>query len=182
VSAAGELFSQHGTEAVSVRQIASRVGVSHTLVHKYCGSKEDIVRLVLSARDREYTNPLGQIADFREALKETTRALLSGRQQPRTMMYLALEGRASSQVGGGWPAMHLFLERLERGTTALPAANPGTVADDPRVVAAALTALVLGWAVMSGVLLEATGLEDIDDERMLDALVELELRLMTGAT
>lgn len=40
--AAGELFSQHGYKAVSVRDIASRAGVHHSLVVQRFGSKEHL--------------------------------------------------------------------------------------------------------------------------------------------
>ena len=174
VAAAGQLFSEHGTEAVSIRQIAARAGVSHTLVHKYFGTKEELVRVVIGARDDQFAGLLSQVSSDREALRETTRAVLRSREQLRTTMYAALEGRSSEEVGGSWPAVGAFAERFmgeRRG-------GAGEAAVDPRMVSAAMAALLLGWSVLQEMLLEATGLEDLGEEEVVEALVELEIRMM----
>jgi len=50
--AAIDLFSRSNPSQVSVREIASRAGVSHALVHRYMGSKDDIFHAALKmARD-----------------------------------------------------------------------------------------------------------------------------------
>lgn len=175
-----ELFSAHGFEAVSIRQIAARAGVSHTLVHKYFGTKEDLLQVALAARDDRYATPLHGIPDPREALRETTRALLRNRGPLRIMLYSALEGRTAQEVGGSWPVMSTFAERFfGEHRAGQPGSDP--IAVDPRMVAAALAALLLGWSVMERVLLEQVGLEDLDEEQVLDALLELELRMMGRA-
>ncbi len=173
-NAAGQLFSEHGTEAVSVREIAARAGVSHTLVHKYFGTKEELVRVVIGARDDRFAGLLSQVSSDRETLRETTRSVLRSREQLRTTMYAALEGRSSEEVGGFSPAMGVFIQRFmgeRRG-------DAGETAVDPRVVAAAMAALLLGWSVLQEMLLEATGLEDLGEEDVLEALVDLEIRMM----
>ena len=180
VNVAAELYSAHGTEAVSIRQIAARAGVSHTLVHKYFGTKEHLLRVVLAARDDRYVAALSETPDPREALRETTRSLLRGREPLRIMVHAALEGRTAEQVGGSWPAMTAFAERFFGGQ-GVGRPEEGGLAVDPRMVAAALAALLLGWSVMDRVLLEAAGLEDLDEEQVLDALLELELRLVGRA-
>ena len=45
--AAADLFADNNYSQVSVREIARRAGVSHALVHRYLGYKEDIFRAVL---------------------------------------------------------------------------------------------------------------------------------------
>jgi len=47
VQAAADLFSERNPSQVSVRDIAARAGVSHALVHRYLGSKEDILARAL---------------------------------------------------------------------------------------------------------------------------------------
>lgn len=177
VRAASKLFSEHGTEAVSVRRIAASAGVSHTLVHKYFGTKEDLVRAVMGARDDVYARSLSEVPDDREALRETTRAVLRSREQLRTTMYAALEGRSAAEVGGSWPAMTAFMERFAGGPSS-GRGEAGATAVDPRMVAAALAALLLGWNALEDVLLEVADLGDIGEDEIVDALVELEIRLM----
>lgn len=47
LSAAADLFADNNYSSVSVREIARRAGVSHALVHRYLGYKEDIFRAVI---------------------------------------------------------------------------------------------------------------------------------------
>ncbi|HET6475127.1 MAG TPA: helix-turn-helix domain-containing protein [Thermoleophilia bacterium] len=177
VAAAGRLFSEHGTEAVSIRQIAARAGVSHTLVHKYFGSKEELVCDVIGARDDQFAGLLSQVSSDRDALRETTRAVLRSREQLRTTMYAALEGRSAEEVGWSWPTMRIFAERF-MGEDAVGQGDAGEPAVDPPMVAAAMAALLLGWSVLQEMLLEMTGLEDLGEEDVVEALVDLEIRMM----
>jgi AcrR family transcriptional regulator len=48
VRAAAELFADKSPSQVTVREIAARAGVSHALVHRYLGSKENIFRHALA--------------------------------------------------------------------------------------------------------------------------------------
>ena len=43
LAAARELFAAHGVDGVSVRQIAAKAGVNHALVHRYFGTKDEMV-------------------------------------------------------------------------------------------------------------------------------------------
>lgn len=47
ISAAADLFAENNYNQVSVREIGRRAGVSHALIHRYLGSKEDIFKAVL---------------------------------------------------------------------------------------------------------------------------------------
>ena len=51
LSAAEQLFAKRGYNAVTVRDIAHRAGVSHALVHQYIGTKADVFRSVLARNE-----------------------------------------------------------------------------------------------------------------------------------
>lgn len=62
LAAADHLFGQKGPDAVSVRDIAMAAGLTPALIHRYFGSKDELIRQVL----RQH------IATFREAVGPTT--------------------------------------------------------------------------------------------------------------
>ena len=51
LDAAEKLFAERGFTAVTVRDIAAEAGVSHALVHRYLGAKEEVYRAMLSRRE-----------------------------------------------------------------------------------------------------------------------------------
>jgi hypothetical protein len=77
--------------------------------------------------------------------------------------------------------MSAFAERFF-GRHRVGRLGDGRVEDDPRMVAAALAALLLGCGVMERLLLEQVVLDDLDEEQVLDALLEVELRKMGSAS
>ncbi len=46
--AATDLFAERGADAVTVREVADRAGVNHALIHRHFGTKEELLRVVLS--------------------------------------------------------------------------------------------------------------------------------------
>ena len=50
--AAHELFTERSPAAVSLRQVAERAGVNLGLIHRYVGSKQDLVEAVLALHTR----------------------------------------------------------------------------------------------------------------------------------
>src|SRR5690349_5044299 len=61
LDAAAELFAARGPRAVSVRDIASHAGVNHGLVHRHFGSKEAVLRAVLTSLVDEISTVAGPV-------------------------------------------------------------------------------------------------------------------------
>ena len=68
LDAARELFAERSFAAVSVRDIAERAGVSHALVHRYLGSKDDVYRAVLARNETDIRDAAHGTLDLDEAL------------------------------------------------------------------------------------------------------------------
>ena len=66
------LFAERGFTAVSVRDIAAEAGVSHALVHRYLGSKEQVYRATLGRRE----SAIRDAAPGADDLLEATRLML----------------------------------------------------------------------------------------------------------
>ena len=78
LDAAEKLFAERGFTAVTVRDIASAAGVSHALVHRYLGPKEQVYRAMLSRRE----TVIRDAAPTEDDLLEATRLDAAGGRAP----------------------------------------------------------------------------------------------------
>jgi AcrR family transcriptional regulator len=176
LDAAEALFSERGFTAVSVRDIAQQVGVSHALVHRYLGSKEDIYRAVLK-RNEDVIYAAG--ADDPDLLSATSRMLREGlahhRQYLRLVAHSALHGVPFERSIVRFAATERLAELAEA-----QAAVSGHSRDqlDPRFVIAAAVALYLGWIATEPWVLPAAGLPDMDEEAIVDGLERVILGIL----
>jgi AcrR family transcriptional regulator len=167
--AAEGLFAERGYTAVTVREIAAAAGVSHALVHRYLGSKEDLYRAMLRRHESVIRDAAPDQEDLGEATKLMLReAWLEQRRYLRLVAHSALHGLSYDHTSGRFAATERLVELAERA-----AAAPGTArepgAPSPRFVVASLVAMLLGWAAAKDWLLPAAGVGDMDDEEFLAA-------------
>jgi len=81
LKAALELFQQYGMNKVTVRDIASRAGVSHVTVYKYFQDKSDIIRRVIKTQSISVLEKLREIIAADIPLEEKLNALIFQRAQ-----------------------------------------------------------------------------------------------------
>ena len=176
LEAAEELFAAHGFTAVSVRDIAKQAGVSHALVHRYLGNKDDIYRKVLQRNEDVMLAAAAGTDDLLEAVGHMFREGRARRRYLRLVTHSALHGLPFDTTIGRFPATELLIELARRSTGEAPPC--GDV--DPRVAIAAVVALYLGWVSLEPWLVPAAGLQD-EDEAMVLAHLERVIRcLITG--
>jgi AcrR family transcriptional regulator len=169
LDASEALFAQRGYTAVTVREVAGAAGVSHALVHRYLGSKEDIYRAVL----RRHETRILDAAPTQDDLLEATslmlhRAWLEQRSYLRLVAHSALHGLSYERTSGRFAATERLIELALEAAPA-GAGAPDRDALDPRFVIASLVAMLLGWSAAKDWLLPATGLEDMSEEAFLAA-------------
>ena len=176
LAAAQHLFAERGFHAVSVRDIAAAAGVSHALVHRYLGGKEAI----LAAAMRSNTQPVLDIAAAAASAGEAVPAIFrelrtSQREYLKLLARVGLDRVSFGAVGPEFPAYVRLIEMLKAD-----AAQRGRELPDPRVLAASLTALVIGWAVTEDWLIRASDLDDVDAE-VIEASLGMILRRMVDS-
>ena len=160
LAAAQRLFAERGFLAVSVRDIAAEAGVSHALVHRYLGSKEDILVAVMKRNTGPALHAAGASRDARETVPRMFRGLLAS--QPdylRLLARIVMDHLSFDAVKPEFPAYALLIGLLTED-----AAQRGRELPDPRVLAASLTALAIGWSVTEDWLVKASGLDDVDPQ------------------
>jgi len=179
LDAAEELFSADGFDAVSVRAIAGRAGVSHALVHRYLGSKADIFRAVLS---RNQGVMLAAAPDNPDLLLTTNLIMREGltnhRRYVRLLADSALHGLPYEQTTGRFAAVDRLVELAERAAASASSEERTDEDLDPRFVIACVAALFLGWGATESWVLPAAGIRDMDEAEAMDGLERVMLGIL----
>ena len=176
VAAATELFAARGPDGVSLREIAAHAGLNYGLIHQYVGSKDDLLRMVIAHSTQTTAARLAEAAGVSEALELLQGPVGADRPAyPRLLAWAILQGRDPRELAGPSPALPQLIAMLPEtgalgaGTDGDPgnraasdrAASDPDLADDPRLRAAAIAALTLGWSLFGTFVSHAAGLDDV---------------------
>jgi AcrR family transcriptional regulator len=160
LEAAAGLFAARGPAAVSTREIAAAAVVNSGLIHRHFGTKDELLRAALSRLAQGISvaveSPAGDADDLLRFFDAT-------REQAAYWTLLArclLDGRDIEELQGEFPTIRRLTERLaglrDRGAVKRNV--------EPRVLAALLAAMGLGWLVFEPFLLAAADLASADRE------------------
>jgi len=164
IDAAEMLFAERGYTAVSVRDIAAEAGVSHALVHRYLGTKEQVYRATLARSENEIRDAAPAEGDLLEATRLMLReATLHQRRHVRLVAHTALHGLPSEQNDVRFAATERLLE-IARVAAAAEGDARDPDAPDPNFVVASIVAMLIGWSTARELLLQVVDLEMSDDE------------------
>jgi TetR/AcrR family transcriptional regulator, repressor for neighboring sulfatase len=177
LDAAELLFAERGFTAVTVRDIAAEAGVSHALVHRYLGSKEQVYRAMLLRRE----NVIRDAAPGEDDLLEATRlmlreAVLNQGNYVRLLAHSALHGLSYDRIIGQFAATARLTE-LATQTAAEEGDARDPEAPDPRFIIASTVAMLIGWSAARDWVLRASGLADMTDEEFVDSFERVVLDL-----
>jgi TetR/AcrR family transcriptional regulator, repressor for neighboring sulfatase len=167
VAAASELFAARGPDAVSLREIAARAELNYGLIHQYVGSKDDLLRLVIADSTARTAARFAEADGVDEALELLQGPVGSDRPYPRLLAWAILQGRDPAELAGPAPALPRLIEMLPRPE------GTGDLMDDPRVRAAAIAALTLGWSLFGAFVLKAAELDDVPPDEAQAAVQSL---------
>ncbi|MCV7075256.1 TetR/AcrR family transcriptional regulator [Mycobacterium szulgai] len=155
LEAATDLFAERGPAATSIRDIAARSRVNHGLVFRHFGTKEQLVGSVLDHLGEKLAGLLhaGAAADV------VDRAL------DRHMRVLArslLDGYPAGQLQKQFPNVASLIEEV----------RPRHESEsEARMAVANALALQFGWRLFAPMLRTATGLDDMTDEELRQAIL-----------
>jgi AcrR family transcriptional regulator len=173
VAAAERLFAERGFAAVSVREIAEAAGVSHALVHRYLGSKDEILRAVFKRHEYAIRDAADGAGDLSDAMALMLReGLERHKDYLRLLIQSSLQGVPFEETMGGMPAGAQLARMAEEVAAARTGNAPGDLLHGvtPRFAITAVVALYLGWVASEDWLLKAMDLDDADDETLVAQL------------
>jgi len=162
VRAAGEMLSEVGPRATTVRAVAARAGVNHGLVHHYFGNKEGLLRAAM-------VRLVGDHAEFARRMSgggpmPAPFALLQDQTYLRAVMRCVLDGEmglATTELAEGVSVPRQAMdEAASRRGLAVP--------DAPlRATVGIAMAMEMGWAALEPFIFAVTGVgpDEADDAR-----------------
>ena len=168
IEAAAALASERGSGHVTVRDIATRAGVNATFVHRYYGSKQNLMRAAVKRAQERLAMRIEEVPDVVEGAAAIVHATLLERELIATLTRAALDG-VFADIPAGNPAMAQLVERFEREA----AGRGGGGRHDPRVVVACLSAATVGYALLGDYIRQGTGLDGLSDDEVEVMLVEV---------
>lgn len=141
LDAAEQEFGERGPDSVSVREVAERAGVKHSLIFRHIGRKEDLIRAVYQRgfeRLRQAARDGGGIEALGRSLAEPCHA-----------NFWRLAARQSLD-GGKQPALSSFfaeLATLVRIVKERQASGEVPADADPKILSAMAITMALGWTL-----------------------------------
>lgn len=166
LQAADDLLSERGPAEVSVRDVAERAGVQHSVVHRHFATKDQLLAEVVQRTTARYADA---IRDGDDPAEGFVAGMTYMADHPASFTALA-RAVASASVRGDverFPGLAIHLDRLDPDATERkgPPAEPGPDGTlDPRTLAAALMAFTAGWAFLEDWWLVSAGFEPDDRE------------------
>jgi AcrR family transcriptional regulator len=187
LDSAQELFAKHGPAAVTVRQVAEKAGVTHALVHKYFGSKDDLIKAVVDRVDVQRAATAMASASLRDVYQEVLPRVMAQRDHSMMLVRSAMEGTEYVSLAERirTTSAMVALARKTAASGAQPSPPPSDI--DPRVLVSAISAMILGWASVEDWVWPTAGIDPAEKDDVYRQLQEIvgylaDLILVPGIT
>jgi AcrR family transcriptional regulator len=156
--AAADLFAEHNPSQVSVREIAKNAGVSHALVHRYLGSKNDILLATLSWERQRMLDSFGDAEKLADA-PSTFEPGYPADRYLKTILRARIEGFELPDADDEFEVSRKILDLMAHSPVDSHEGEPGF---DPRLVLAVVTAASAGMSLASDFFFASAGDRESD--------------------
>ena len=166
IDATASLLADHASGRVTVREIAAAADVNPTFVHRYFGSKRNLMRAAIERADDHVIAQIEKMPDVVKGGPAVFHAALQEREIVAALARASLDG-VLDDLPSGRPAVGALLERflceVESGQTRGP--------HDPRVIVACLASATMGYALFGPFIRRGVGLDEEPDTSVEAAMV-----------
>ena len=146
--AAITLFGEKGPDAVSVRDIASLANVNHGLIHRYFGSKDQLLQAVIARYASDCRQVINQSASALQAVGNIFDLVQEQPSIARIFAHLLLTGHPANEIA-------LKDAGSSRLAVALEQAGLQTTPTDARLMGALCVVVAFGWSLFEDFILYA---------------------------
>ena len=166
LQAAESLLAERMPGEVSVRDVAERAGVQHSVVHRHFETKDRLLAEVVKRTITSYAESIAGCDDPAGGFVAGM-TYMADHRAPFAALARTVANASVHDDIDRFPGLELQLRRLdpdavEDRSPLEPPATDGSI--DPRVLGAALMALTSGWAFMEDWWLASAGLQPSDRE------------------
>jgi AcrR family transcriptional regulator len=166
IDATAALLAERVSGRVTVRDIAELADVNPAFVHRYFGSKRNLMRAAIERADHRVVARIEEMPDVVRGGPAVFHAALQERELVATLARASLDG-VLDDLPTGRPAVGALLERflseLEGG--------PVRGRHDARVIVACLTCATMGYALFGQFIRRGAGLDEEPDASVEAAVV-----------
>lgn len=149
LEAADGMFATKGPDAVTVRDVAARANVNHALIHRHFGTKQELLRQVISDHAKDFERAASHAGSPADAASDVFDVINSRPAIARIFAHLVLNGHPPEEIVNRDEGTGQLAAMLMRASSA-----EGFVSRaDPKISAALVTALSMGWCLFEDFLL-----------------------------
>jgi AcrR family transcriptional regulator len=155
LQATEDLLARHSPTEISLRQIATAANLNHSLIHRYFGTKENVI---LAVHERIISKLGEQFSEIESLDGNVERLFKINEQNPSRRILLAramLDGADPQLIRHHFPTVHQLIELLKKKKTETPTSSEF----DAETLAAFFVGAVMGWFLYEPFLLAATDLD-----------------------
>jgi len=166
IDATAAILADHASGRVTVREIAAVADVNPTYVHRYFGSKDNLMRAAIERANQRVVARIEEMPDVVRGGPVVFHAALQERELVAALARASLDG-VLDDLPSGWQAavalLERFLSELESSET--------QGRHDPRVIVACLTSATMGYALFGPFVRRSVGLDGEPEEDVEAAMV-----------
>jgi AcrR family transcriptional regulator len=166
VEAAATLFAERPSGHVTVREIAARAEVNPALIHRYFGTKRNLMHAAVDAAQRRLVASVDEMPNVIDGAYGVFHAVLAEKELIASFARATLDG-VLDDLPRDNPGMAELIDRfaaeLERRGTA--------GRHDPRILVACLSSAAMGYALFGEMIRRGAGLDREPEERVEAAIV-----------
>ncbi len=155
LQSAAELFSKHGINGVSIRDIASHARVNHGLIHRHFGSKENLRLKTQEYLARKIRDDIGPLDNFPDSIQRIEQAMTKNPLFWKVMARTFLDDKFEGDIQSSFPFIKKLVDHIDI------AKEDGIIKSEmaAKDIVAAFTAYGLGMRLFEHYIMQSTGLD-----------------------
>ena len=159
MDATQKLLSKKNPSEITVREIAKEANVKHPLIHRYFGTKNDLIMAVHARGIERISSHIPDIENIEGNIGLFYKAVYRNKWRQLALARAMLDGVDPRLLQNQYPLMERITELIAKRNDARDPEKNSKY--PPEFASAALAALAMGWMVYEPFLLASTGLDDM---------------------